>query len=67
MLCRLNPALAQKIAVIEDDIYADTDLGATPDPLKALDSDTRVILCSSFSKCLSRDLRSGLGLRCTLA
>ncbi|WP_323844253.1 PLP-dependent aminotransferase family protein [Microbulbifer magnicolonia] len=47
------------LAVIEDDIYADTAFGPVPDPLKALDTDDRVILCSSFSKCLSRDLRLG--------
>ncbi|MFV8782014.1 PLP-dependent aminotransferase family protein [Microbulbifer sp. SA54] len=47
------------LAVIEDDIYADTALGVVPDPLKALDRDGRVILCSSFSKSLSRDLRLG--------
>ena len=54
-------ALAERhnLAVIEDDIYAGTALGAAPDPLKALDRDNRVILCSSFSKCLSRDLRLG--------
>ncbi|KAA1170983.1 PLP-dependent aminotransferase family protein [Marinobacter salinexigens] len=54
-------ALAERhdLAVIEDDIYADTALGRAPDPLKALDMDGRVILCSSFSKCLSRDLRLG--------
>lgn len=54
-------ALAERhnLAVIEDDIYADTSQGSAPDPLKALDSDNRVILCSSFSKCLSRDLRLG--------
>lgn len=47
------------LAVIEDDIYADTAFGETPDPLKAMDTDNRVILCSSFSKSLSRDLRVG--------
>jgi DNA-binding transcriptional MocR family regulator len=47
------------LAIIEDDIYADTAYGAIPDPLKALDTQDRVILCSSFSKCLSRDLRLG--------
>ncbi|MCG7201620.1 PLP-dependent aminotransferase family protein [Marinobacter pelagius] len=54
-------ALAERhdLAVIEDDIYADTALGRAPDPLKALDVDHRVILCSSFSKCLSRDIRLG--------
>ena len=54
-------ALAERynLAVIEDDIYADTSLGYAPDPLKSLDTDNRVILCSSFSKSLSRDLRLG--------
>ncbi len=47
------------LAIIEDDIYADTSHGATPDPIKALDTQDRVILCSSFSKCLSRDIRLG--------
>lgn len=47
------------LAVIEDDIYADTAFGPVPDPLKALDDEGRVILCSSFSKSLSRDLRLG--------
>ncbi|WP_428035269.1 PLP-dependent aminotransferase family protein [Amphritea sp.] len=47
------------LAIIEDDIYADTALGVVPDPLKALDQYNRVILCSSFSKSLSRDLRLG--------
>ena len=54
-------ALADRydLALIEDDIYADTALGTVPDPLKKLDTDNRVILCSSFSKTLSRDLRLG--------
>lgn len=54
-------ALAEQfnLAIIEDDIYADTAYGAVPDPLKALDTQDRVILCSSFSKCLSRDIRLG--------
>ncbi|PAV24855.1 GntR family transcriptional regulator [Tamilnaduibacter salinus] len=47
------------LAIIEDDIYADTAFESPPDPLKALDTDNRVILCSSFSKSLSRDLRLG--------
>ncbi|MCP8688692.1 PLP-dependent aminotransferase family protein [Marinobacterium sedimentorum] len=50
---------ANDLAIIEDDIYADTAFGQVPDPLKALDSSDRVILCSSFSKSLSRDLRLG--------
>lgn len=54
-------ALAERhdLAVIEDDIYADTAMGSVPDPLKAMDTENRVILCSSFSKSLSRDLRLG--------
>lgn len=47
------------LAIIEDDIYADISFSTVPDPLKALDTEDRVILCSSFSKCLSRDLRLG--------
>ncbi|MBV0934831.1 aminotransferase-like domain-containing protein [Marinobacterium weihaiense] len=54
-------ALADRhdLALIEDDIYADTAFMEIPDPLKALDTENRVILCSSFSKSLSRDLRLG--------
>lgn len=54
-------ALASRhdLAVIEDDIYADTAFSDMPDPLKVLDEENRVILCSSFSKALSRDLRLG--------
>lgn len=55
----LTLAERYNLALIEDDIYADTALGKIPDPLKALDSENRVILCSSFSKSLSRDLRLG--------
>ncbi|BCD95869.1 PLP-dependent aminotransferase family protein [Marinagarivorans cellulosilyticus] len=47
------------LAIVEDDIYADTALERVPDPLKALDTNNRVILCSSFSKSLTRDLRLG--------
>lgn len=46
-------------AVIEDDIYGDIGFASRPIPLKAFDSEERVILCSSFSKSLSRDLRIG--------
>ncbi|MBS97421.1 MAG: GntR family transcriptional regulator [Oceanospirillaceae bacterium] len=55
----LGLAERYNLAIIEDDIYADTALGTAPDPLKAMDCDNRVILCSSFSKSLSRDLRLG--------
>ncbi|MCQ3830952.1 PLP-dependent aminotransferase family protein [Microbulbifer elongatus] len=47
------------LAVIEDDIYGDTGFTSVPDPLKGMDRYQRVILCSSFSKSLSRDLRLG--------
>lgn len=46
-------------AIIEDDIYGDLGFYQRPAPLKALDTEQRVILCSSFSKSLSRDLRIG--------
>lgn len=47
------------IALIEDDIYGDLHFTERAPPLKAFDSQNRVILCSSFSKSLSRDLRLG--------
>ncbi len=46
-------------AVIEDDIYGELSFEQPVSPLKALDSENRVILCSAFSKSLSRDLRIG--------
>jgi DNA-binding transcriptional MocR family regulator len=47
------------IALIEDDIYGDLGFFERPTPLKSLDTENRIILCSSFSKSLSRDLRVG--------
>ncbi|SIS68859.1 PLP-dependent aminotransferase family protein [Neptunomonas antarctica] len=47
------------LALIEDDIYGDLGFFGRPDPLKAQDKSDRVILCSSFSKSLSRDVRIG--------
>lgn len=47
------------IALIEDDIYGDLHFTERAPPLKAFDSQSRVILCSSFSKSLSRDIRVG--------
>ncbi|MDX1599368.1 MAG: PLP-dependent aminotransferase family protein [Marinobacter sp.] len=54
-------ALAERhdLAIIEDDIYAESGFYQVPDTLKALDETNRVIHCSSFSKILSRDLRLG--------
>lgn len=46
-------------AVIEDDIYGDLGFDFRPTPIKAFDTENRVILCSSFSKSTSRDLRIG--------
>jgi DNA-binding transcriptional MocR family regulator len=45
--------------LIEDDIYGDLCFGDRAKPIKALDTEEQVILCSSFSKSLSRDLRVG--------
>ena len=47
------------IVVIEDDIYGELGFQRQLSPIKSLDSQNRVILCGSFSKCLSRDLRVG--------
>jgi len=48
------------IAVIEDDIYGEIYFGIQrPRSLYSYDNTGSVILCSSFSKCLSRDLRIG--------
>jgi DNA-binding transcriptional MocR family regulator len=52
--------LRHDIAMIEDDIYAELHFGLTrPRSLHSFDSSGSVLLCSSFSKCLSRDLRLG--------
>ncbi|MBU2879262.1 PLP-dependent aminotransferase family protein [Aliiglaciecola lipolytica] len=54
-------SLAQRydFAVIEDDIYGELGFKFRPKPIKFFDVDERVILCSSFSKSLSVDLRTG--------
>ncbi|MBV1910054.1 MAG: PLP-dependent aminotransferase family protein [Kangiellaceae bacterium] len=46
-------------AIIEDDIYGELGFTDRPSPLKCLDTQDRVILCSSFSKSLSKELRTG--------
>lgn len=53
--------LAERLdfTIIEDDIYRELGFHSRPLPLKALDHNERVILCGSFSKSLSRDLRLG--------
>lgn len=55
----INLANHHDITVIEDDIYGDLCFAERAKPIKALDTQERVILCSSFSKSLSRDLRIG--------
>ncbi len=48
------------IPAIEDDIYGDLHFGERrPKPLKAWDTDGRVLLCSSFGKTLAPSLRVG--------
>ncbi|MCU4675253.1 PLP-dependent aminotransferase family protein [Catenovulum sp. 2E275] len=56
-LCKL--ANQFNFNVIEDDIYGDLGFHRVALPLKAYDQFNKVILCSSFSKSLSRDLRIG--------
>lgn len=51
---------ARNIPVIEDDIYGDLHFGEQrPWPIKAFDTAGNVMLCASFSKCLSPSLRIG--------
>jgi len=48
------------VPAIEDDIYGDLHFGEKrPKPLKAWDTDGRVLLCSSFGKTLAPSLRVG--------
>lgn len=58
---RLYRLLVQyDVAAIEDDIYGDLHFGERrPKPLKAWDTDGRVLLCSSFGKTLAAGLRVG--------
>lgn len=58
---RLAKLTAERgVAVIEDDIYGELYYGNTPPrPIKAFDQTGNVMLCSSFSKCLSPALRIG--------
>jgi len=51
---------ARGVPVIEDDIYGDLCFDARrPWPIKSFDSAGNVMLCASFSKCLSPALRIG--------
>ncbi len=58
---RLAKLTAERgVAVIEDDVYGDLHFGSErPWPIKAFDQAGNVMLCSSFSKCLSPALRVG--------
>ena len=47
------------ITLIEDDIYSDLGFHHNPKPLISFASKAPIILCGSFSKSLSRDLRLG--------
>jgi DNA-binding transcriptional MocR family regulator len=47
------------IVLIEDDIYADLGFHTTPAPLISFESTSPIVLCSSWSKSLSRDMRLG--------
>jgi len=49
----------KNIIIIEDDIYGDLGFHSKVEPLKNYDTQDNFILCSSFSKSLSRDLRIG--------
>ncbi|MEW6982550.1 PLP-dependent aminotransferase family protein [Colwelliaceae bacterium 6471] len=55
----VNVAAEHNITLIEDDIYGDLGFHSNVEPLKSYDTKGVVILCSSFSKSLSRDLRIG--------
>ena len=51
---------ARGFPIIEDDIYGDLHLGKErPWPIKTFDTTGNVMLCASFSKCLSPSLRVG--------
>ncbi len=58
---QLYQILAERdIPAIEDDVYGDLHYGEKrPKPLKAWDTDGRVLLCSSFSKTLAPSMRVG--------
>lgn len=52
-------SVEKNFTLIEDDIYGDLGFHSNTQPLKNFDTNGNVILCSSFSKSLSRDLRVG--------
>lgn len=56
----LECCISKEITIIEDDVYSDLYFGLNkPRSIYSFDTTGTVILCSSFSKSLSRDLRLG--------
>lgn len=56
----LNLLTRHDLPLIEDDLYGDLHFsGENLRPVKAFDTDGRVIYCGSFSKCLSPGIRIG--------
>ncbi|WP_415895708.1 PLP-dependent aminotransferase family protein [Neptuniibacter sp. PT34_22] len=55
----LSLASKHDFVVVEDDIYGDLAFGQRISPLKSMDRENRVILCGSYSKSVSRELRLG--------
>lgn len=56
----LSLCASRGVALIEDDVHGDLHAAATrPQPVKALDRDGIVTLCSSFSKTLAPGMRIG--------
>lgn len=55
----LSLATKYDFHIVEDDIYGELSFQGDTSPLKALDNEEKVILCGSFSKSLSRELRIG--------
>ncbi len=56
----LDICITHQVTIIEDDVYGDLYFGPSkPRTLYSFDTTGTVILCSSFSKSLSRDLRIG--------
>lgn len=56
----LKLCLEHSTVIIEDDIYGELYFGLKrPRTIHSYDTSGNVLLCSSFSKCLSRDLRIG--------
>lgn len=52
-------AKEHRFTLVEDDIYGELGFHERHPPLYAQDEDHRVVLCGSFSKSLSRDMRLG--------